>query len=73
MFFLFSFLSFFNYLLILIYFKKIFLILIALFYFALFYFSFFLSFFLPFLLSRVADRVLVLQPGGRPLALSGES
>ena len=27
---------------------------------------FFLSFFLPFLLSHVADRVLVLQPGVRP-------
>ena len=46
------------------------------FYFNLFYFNnlffkiflllFFLSFFLPFILSCVADRVLVLQPGVRP-------
>ena len=37
------------------------------------FFSFPLSFFLPFLLSHVADRVLVLQPGGRPLPLKWES
>ena len=35
--------------------------------------SFFLSFFLPFLLSRVADRALVLQPGIRPVPLRWES
>ena len=34
---------------------------------------YFLSFFLPFLLSRVADRVLVLQPGVRPVPLRWES
>ena len=34
---------------------------------------FFLSFFLPFLLSRVADRVLVLQLGVRPEPLRWES
>ena len=34
---------------------------------------FFLSFFLPFLLSHVADRVLVLQPGVRPEPLRWES
>ena len=36
-------------------------------------FSFFLSFFLPFLLSRVADRILVLWPGVRPMPLRWES
>ena len=42
------------------------------FYFILFYF--FLSFFfLPFLLSQVADRVLVLRPGVRPEPLRWES
>ena len=44
-----------------------------LFYFILFYFSFFLFFFLPFLLSRVADRVLVLQLAVRPETLRWES
>ena len=38
----------------------------------LFYF-FFLSFFLPFLLSYVADRVLVLRSGVRPVPLRWES
>ena len=37
------------------------------------FFSFFHSFFLPFLLSRVADRVLVLWPGVRPVPLRWES
>ena len=37
------------------------------------YFSFFLSFFPPLLLSRVADRVSVLQPGVRPEPLRWES
>ena len=37
------------------------------------YVFFFLSFFLPFLLSRMADRVLVLQPGVRPEPLRWES
>ena len=36
-------------------------------------FPFFLSFFLPFLLSRVADRVSVLQLGIRPMPLRWES
>ena len=36
-------------------------------------FSFFLSFFLPFILSRVDDRLLVLQPGVRAVPLRGES
>ena len=44
-----------------------FFILITLFYF------FFLSFFLPFLPSHVADRVLLLQPGVRPVHLKWES
>ena len=43
----------------------------------LFYFilspSFFLSFFLPFILSRVDDRLLVLQPGVRAVSLRWES
>ena len=47
------------------------------FYFYLFYFILlfylFISFFLPFLLSRVADRVLVLRPGVRPVPLRWES
>ena len=38
-----------------------------------FYFFFFLSLFLPFLLSRVADRVLVLWHGVRPEPLRWES
>ena len=60
---------FFNYFFIFIIFKKI-LILITLFY----LFVFFLSFvFLPFLLSRVADRVLMLRQGVRPEALRWES
>ena len=37
------------------------------------YYYFFISFFLPFLLSHVADRVLVLQPGVRPEPLRWES
>ena len=37
------------------------------------FFSCLLSFFLPFLLSRVADRVLVLQPSVRPVPLRWES
>ena len=48
-----------------------FFIIITLFYF--FFFSLFLSFFLPFLLSHVPDRVLVLQPGVRPVPLRWES
>ena len=56
----------------------IFLFLIIIFYFyfnnfILFYFSFFLSFSLPFLVSHVADRVLVLPPGVRPELLRWES
>ena len=35
--------------------------------------NFFLSFFLPFLLIRVADRVLVFRPGVRPESLRWES
>ena len=45
---------------------KLFFILITLFYFI-------LSFFLPFLLNHVADRILVLQPGVRPVSLMWES
>ena len=42
--------------------------------FLLFFFSFsFFFFFLPFLLSLVADKVLVLRPGVRPLPLRWES
>ena len=37
------------------------------------FFPFFLSFFLPFLWSHVADRVLVLRPGVRPVPLRWES
>ena len=37
------------------------------------FFSSFLSFFLPFLLSRVADRILVLRLGVRPVSLRWES
>ena len=37
------------------------------------FFSFFLSFFPPLLLSCVADRVLVLWPGVRPVPLRRES
>ena len=47
----------------------LFFILITLFY----YFSFFLSFFLPFLLTCVADRVLMLRKGVRPVPLRWES
>ena len=36
-------------------------------------FIYFLSFFLPFILSRAADRVLVLWPGVRPEPLRWES
>ena len=54
-----------------------FFILITLFYFTLFYFILFyllLSFFfLPFILSRVEDRPLVLQPGNRALPLRWET
>ena len=55
-----------------------FLILITLFYFTLFYFilsSFFLSFyfFLPFILLRVDERLLVLQPGVSAVPLRWES
>ena len=53
--------------------KKLFFILII---FNLLYFSFlffFLSFFLHFLMSRVADRVLVLRPGVKPVPLRWES
>ena len=58
-----------------IFFKNYFLFFILLtfkFYFIL-SFSFFLSFFLPFLLSRVDDRLLVLQPGIRAVPLRWES
>ena len=37
------------------------------------FFSFFPSFFLPFLLSHVAERVLGLQPGAKPVSLRWES
>ena len=51
----------------------LFFILITLFYYIL-YFSFLsFFFFLPFLLSCVADRVLVLRPGVRPVPLRWES
>ena len=46
--------------------------LIILFYFVVFYF-FFLTFFLPFILSHVAERVLVPWQGVRPEPLRGES
>ena len=69
-----SFFFFFNYLIIflilIIFFIFILITLLILFYFICFFLSFF---FLTFLLSHVADRVLVLQPGFRPEPLSGES
>ena len=51
----------------------LFFILIIFFFKFLFIYFFFLSFFLPFLLSLVADRVLVLQSGVRPEPLRWES
>ena len=54
----------------------LFFILITLFYFILFYFILFLSFFLfflPFILSRVDERLLVLQPGVSAVPLKWES
>ena len=42
-------------------------------YFILLFFSFFLSFILPFLMSCVPDRVVLLQPGVRPVPLRWES
>ena len=55
---------------------NIFILIIFLFFIliTLFIYLFFLSFFfLPFLLSRVADRVMVLPPGVKPESLSWES
>ena len=60
-------LLFFNTFLISILIIFLFFILITLFYFI------FISFFLPFLLSHVADKVLVLWPGVRPEPLRWES
>ena len=51
----------------------LFFILITFFFSFLLSFSFFLSFFLPFILSRVDDRLLVLQPGVRAVPLRWES
>ena len=54
------------------YFNNIFLLFILITYFISFL-SFFIFSFLPFLLSHVADRVLLLQPGVRPDPLRRES
>ena len=62
-------LFFFNYFFV-FYFNNIFKFFILI---ILFYFSFFLFFLLPFLLSCVADRVLVLQSGVRPEPLRWDS
>ena len=66
LFFLFLLFNCFLFLIIIFYFNNF-----ILFYFILFYF--FLSFILPFILSRVDDRILVLQPCVRPVPLRWES
>ena len=62
------------FIIIIFYFNNFILFYFTLFYFVLFYLllSFFL-FFLPFILSRVEDRLLVLQPGVRAVPLRWES
>ena len=62
-----------NFFLIIIYFNNFILFYLTLFYFILFYPLSFYLFFLPFILSRVDERLLVLQPGIRAVPLRWES